>query len=174
MKIIIAIAVILFSSCAAFAADKMQPLDVKLGLWETTVATQMSGMPPIPPEALARMTPQQREQMQAAMAARGGPGAKPTVTKSCLTKDKLEKAMFGEERPNCKQTVVTSTSSKAEVRMECQEKQMKSTATVMVEALNSENVKGSVKGEASGEGNTMNFNSNFTSKWLGASCGKTE
>ena len=44
---------------ASWSADELKPLDVKPGLWETTMTSQMSGMPPIPPEALARLTPEQ-------------------------------------------------------------------------------------------------------------------
>jgi hypothetical protein len=53
---------LLFLGCAwIWAADAIK-LDVKLGLWETTNTFQTSGMPQvnIPPDALARMTPEQR------------------------------------------------------------------------------------------------------------------
>ena len=174
MKITFALGVIMLSSCAALAADKIQPLNVKLGLWETTMTTQMSGMPPIPPEALAHMTPEQRAQMEAAMGAQGGQ-PKTHTTKSCMTKEKLEEGTtFGEDRPNCKRNVVSSTGSKAEVHMECADKDMKTDATVRIEALNPANVKGSMQMESSGGGHTMNMNSNFTSKWIGADCGKVE
>ena len=41
-----------------------EPLNVKLGQWETTTTMQLSGMPAIPPEALAQMTPQQRQMIE--------------------------------------------------------------------------------------------------------------
>ena len=166
------LAVVVIAGYAALAADKIQPLNVKLGLWETTSTTQMSGMPPIPPEALAHLTPEQRAKIEASMGAEGQP--KTHTTKSCMTKEKMEKAMFGEERQNCKRTVVTSTGSKAEVRLDCDQQGMKTSGTVRVDAVDSENVKGSVKAESTGGGNTMKVNSNFTSKWLSADCGKVE
>ncbi len=173
MKTAFAVAVIFLGSSAAWSADTLQPLDVKLGLWETTTTTQISGMPPIPPEALARLTPEQRARIEASMGAQGGQ-PKTHTTKSCMTKEKMEKAMFGEERQNCKRTVITSTSSKTEVRLDCDQQGIKTSGTVRVDAINSENVKGSVKAESTGGGNTMNVNSNFTSKWLSSDCGKTE
>ena len=113
MKTAFALAVIFLASPAAWSADKIQPLDVKLGLWETTSTTQMTGMPPIPPEVLDRMTPEQRAQMEATMGASGGQ-PKAHITKSCMTKERLEKGgSFGEDRPNCKRTVTGSTGSKA-------------------------------------------------------------
>jgi hypothetical protein len=36
----------------AVGCGHVQPLDVKLGLWETTMTSDSSGMPPIPPEVL--------------------------------------------------------------------------------------------------------------------------
>ncbi len=71
-----------------WAAD-FRALDVKTGQWETTVSGQTSGMPAIPPEALSRLTPEQRAKVEAAMGARG---AKPIVSTSCMTKEKLEQA----------------------------------------------------------------------------------
>lgn len=41
------------------AADNT-PLKVKPGLWEMTSDSERSGAPPIPPEALAKMSPEQR------------------------------------------------------------------------------------------------------------------
>ena len=43
----------------AHAADSIK-LNVKPGLWEFSSAGQANGMPPIPDEALARLTPEQR------------------------------------------------------------------------------------------------------------------
>ncbi len=76
-----------FFSTALWGADKVQPLNVKLGLWEVTSTTNVSGMPPIPDDVLARMTPEQRARMEAAMKARSGEGPKTTVRKECITKE---------------------------------------------------------------------------------------
>jgi len=172
----VVLGIILVGSCVALAADSsIQPMNVKLGLWEVTTVTETTGMPPIPPDALANMTPEQREKVEAMMKARGMGAPRTTTRKSCMTKEKMDKgAMFGEDRPNCTRTVVTSTSSKVEVHMQCKEHDTTSNVTLKVEALSSENVKGSMQADASGSGHTMNINSNFTGKWVGAACGDVE
>src|ERR1035441_6170576 len=78
---------------AGWAADPV-PMDIKLGLWESTITTQMSGMPALPPELLSKLTPEQRAKMEAAMG-RGGASPK-TTTRHCVTKETLNQALsFG-------------------------------------------------------------------------------
>jgi hypothetical protein len=154
-----------------WAADGLQPLDVKLGQWETTSTSSTSGTPPIPPDVLARLTPDQRAKMEAIVKAGVSKGARATTRKSCLTKEDLAKASaFGDEQKSCTRTVVTSSGSKQEVRFECTNGAMKNTGTLLVEAVNSENVKGSIQIAATSGDRTMNVNSTFTSKWIGATC----
>ncbi len=83
------VAIVCFS-LTLFAADKITPLNVKEGLWEITVTHSMSGMPAmpsIPPDALAKMPPEQRARIEAMMKG----GASTDVHKDCITKEKLEK-----------------------------------------------------------------------------------
>ena len=47
-------------------------INVRTGLWEMTSSGQTTGTPPIPAEAFARLTPEQRAKFEAAMTARGG------------------------------------------------------------------------------------------------------
>jgi hypothetical protein len=150
------------------------PLNVKLGLWQTTVTTNMAGLPAIPDSALAQLPPDQRAKIEAAMKQVSG---QPMTTKSCMTKDKLEKSEGFRNAPkSCTYTVVSSTSSKLEMKLECAQNGMKMTGNVHVEAVDSGNVKGSMQMNTSGNGsaNTMNMNSTFTSKWLGAPCGDVQ
>ncbi len=149
------------------------PLNVKLGLWETTVTTTMSGMPAIPDSALAQMPPEQRAKIQQMIEAQNG---KPMTTKSCLTKDKLQNSNPFQKAPQgCTYTVLSSTASKMEVKMECVRNGMTVSSNIMVTASDSENVKGTVhmntdssNGSAA---NSMKMDATFTSKWAGASCG---
>ena len=58
----------------AVAADSAKPADpiklnIKLGLWEIATQANISGAPPIPEDALAKMSPEQRAHMQAAIEA---------------------------------------------------------------------------------------------------------
>src|SRR5271170_8464285 len=60
MRTSILCGLVVLSSSVLWAADEIQPLDVKLGLWETTWTSQSAGQVPIPPEAMANLTPEQR------------------------------------------------------------------------------------------------------------------
>lgn len=151
------------------AAD-FHPLGVKAGQWESTVSGQTTGMPPIPDEVLNRLTPEQRAKMQAAMQMRNG--SKPTVSKSCLTKDMLDKPFnLGDENTkSCSRTMVTSSGGKQEIHIECSRESGKATGTIKVEAVDSENVKGSMQMTVTNGEHTMNMNYTFASKWIGPAC----
>ncbi len=156
-----------------WAAD-FTPLNVKTGEWEVTMTGESTGQLPIPQAMLDKLTPEQRAKMEAAMKARGGPGARPTVHKSCLRKEKLDKP-FGdnEERKSCKQTIVTSSGTKQEIHMECAQGGGQQTGTLKLEAVDSSTVKGVMQMTASSEGRSMNMNYDFSAKWLGPVCSET-
>jgi hypothetical protein len=166
----IAIATLLCSApfSALWAAD-YQPLNVKTGQWQTTLTNQVSGTPPIPDEVLNRMTPEQRAKFEAALKARNG---KSTVNKSCLTKDQLDKPFnAGDEATKaCSHTIISSSGSKQDVRIECNRENFKATGTVKLEALDSEDVKGSITMVVTSNDRTMNVTNSFTSKWIGPAC----
>jgi len=147
-----------------------EPLNVKIGQWETTTSMQMSGMPAIPPEALAQMTPQQRQMIEERMKSMQG---KPTVSKYCVKQEDVDKALkFGTDDKECTRTIVTSNSTTQEIKIECNRDGNKSTGTVRVDASNRENVKGSIQMNMNGGGRGMTMNGTFNSKWLGATCEK--
>src|ERR1700722_20065190 len=130
----------------------------------------MTGIPAIPPEALARMTPEQRPKGESAIGARG---AKPIVSTSCRTKEKLAQAWYTGQQSlkSCTTTVAASSSSKQEVHLECNHDGAKSSGTVKVETVDSEHIRGSFQMTATTEGtHAINMNYSFTSKWLGAAC----
>ncbi len=162
---------VVFSSLTFWAADNITPLNVKEGLWEITVTHSMSGMPAIaniPPDALAKMPPEQRARVEAAM--KGGPST--DVRKECITKEKLEKhSVFSNNRGDCTRTVVNSTGSKLEVKIHCEEKQASTDGTLVLETAGSDHVKGTMQSVTNANGHTMNMNFTFSSKYLGPACG---
>ena len=97
------LALIVSCSPTLWAADNITPLNVKEGLWEMTMTHSMTGMPAvpnIPPDALAKLPPEQRARVEAMM--KGGPN----VQKVCITKEKLEKhSAFSNNRGDCTRTV---------------------------------------------------------------------
>ena len=165
------LALIVFSSLILWAADSITPLNVKEGLWEMTVTHSMSGMPAtpnIPPDVLAKMPPEQRARIEAAM--KGGPST--DVRKECITKEKLEKhSAFSNNRGDCTRTVVNSTGSKLEVKIHCEEKQASTDGTLVLETVGSDRVKGTMQAVTNANGHTMNMNFTFSSKYLGPACG---
>ena len=157
----------------AHAADPA--LDVKTGLWELTSTGTTSGAPPIPEEALARMTPEQRAKMESAMQEAIGRNNQPHVSKSCITQRQLEKAPdFAEQHDkSCKQTVVTRTAAVVETRVECSGPQKRS-GTFRFQALSREAIRGEVSMVLSGGDKTMTSKFTLDGKWLGADCGNVK
>ncbi|MGA7633073.1 MAG: DUF3617 domain-containing protein [Terriglobales bacterium] len=175
--ITVCFSMIVFFSLTLWAADNVAPLNVKEGLWEVTVVHSMTGMPTssmanIPPDALAKMTPDQRARVEAMM------GGKPStdVRKECVTKEKLEKnAAFSNTRGECTRTVVNSTGRKLEVKFHCEEKQSVSDGNFVMEAIGSDNVKGTMHMVANtGSGHNMTMDLTITSKFLGQDCGEVK
>lgn len=161
----------LLACASAWCAD-IHPLDVKPGQWETTVSGQVTGLPSLPPEVLNKMPPEQRAKVEAAMGARG---AKPIVNSNCMTKEKLQQAWnTGQDSLKaCTMSVVTSTSSRQEIHVDCNRNGNKSGGTIKVEAVDSEHIRGSVQMTATPGGDdshAMSMNYTFTSKWVGGAC----
>jgi hypothetical protein len=158
--------------CAAAGGEA---LDVKLGLWETTSTVEMTGLPPIPPQALANMPPEQRAQMEAMMKSVGAQGPRTVTDKSCVTKESLQDAFKVEEKgdASCKRTIVNQTRTQQDVHIECPGEGQRS-GDFHLTAVNNENITGNMQMAGSGGGNTMNMNMQMSGKWLGADCGKVK
>jgi hypothetical protein len=158
-------------SCAAWAAD-ITPLNVKLGEWETSINAQIAGLPPIPQNVLDKMTPEQRAMMESRMKANQN---RPVVTKTCLKQEDLEKASaFGADDKSCTRTILKSSRTEQEMRMECSRNGGKQNGTIHVEALDSGHVKGVVRMSMEQNDRTMTINSNFEAKWLGSTCSEKD
>jgi Protein of unknown function (DUF3617) len=163
---------IVCSSLCVWATDAIAPLNVKEGLWEVTVTHSMSGAPAGPPDVLANMTPEQRARIADAMKQSGMGGPKTDVRKECITKEKLAKHLaFSSNRGECTRTVVSSTGSKLELKIHCEEKQNITDGALVLEALNSDSVKGSMHSVVNSNGRNMIMDFTFTSKYLGEACG---
>jgi hypothetical protein len=150
---------------------KIQPLNVKPGLWETTTTHKTSGAPPVPPEALAKLTPEQRARFEERIRANSAGSTNTVTDKHCVTKQDLEKADFGQGKGECTYTIQTSTSTQAKGKYSCNVEGMMVNGAVDITAPDSEHIKGSSQGSLSGGSRTMNVETTFTSKFLGASCG---
>jgi hypothetical protein len=170
MKNLTLLALILIAPLACRAADDFTPLNVKPGLWESTVTTNSNAA--LSEEVLAKIPPEQRARMEAAMK-----DAPPQTFKSCVTSDSLKKSMgFGDSGSSfCKRTLVNSSSNSAEYHIECSHGAMQSSGDGHLQALSSESLKGesAMKTTMPG-GRTTTMNVTFTSRWLGADCGSVK
>jgi hypothetical protein len=172
MRTKVLLCLILFSSLTFWADDKITPLNIKQGLWEMTVTHSMTGMPAIPPDTLAKMPPEQRAHVEAAMKQSGMGGPTADVHKECVTREKLDKqSAFSDNRKECTRTVLNSTGSKLEIKVHCEEKQSSTDATLLLEAVSFDTVKGSMQSVTNTTGRTMNMNFTFSSRYLGPACG---
>jgi len=164
------IVIMVILSSPVWAQTKFQPLNVKTGLWESTVTTTTTGQMPIPAEMLARLTPEQRAKFEARMNQNASPKTRTHTNRDCETKEKLAEQPFNSEK-ECKQTILVSTGTKAEVKMVCEMSDVKASGTMRIDVLSPESVKGSGQMTSNGGGHSMTVNTSFSSKWLGPSCG---
>lgn len=166
-----ALTILIAAAGVVFAADPT-PLNLKPGLWETTTVTERSGagMPSIPPDALAKLPPEQRARIEA-MA-----GGKPVTNtrQSCRTDKDLHPFTDSRANQSCKMTYLTSTPSKQEIQMDCSMGGMPATGTVTLEVKDSQHVAGQVVLHANANGRQMDTKITINAKWLGSDCGSVK
>jgi hypothetical protein len=158
---------------AAWAAD-VRPLDAKVGLWETSASTEVSGMPAMPqiPEAtLAKMPPEQRARLEAMMKSRSGGGGPQMTTKVCLTRESLQAGALGRNDKSCTSNVVSSSASKQLIHVECNQGEAKSTGDLTVELVDPQHMKGTMLMKSSVGGQSRDMKMSFDTKWIAADCG---
>lgn len=156
-------------ACAAAAtasAANLVPLSVRPGLWQMTVQT--SGLPGIPPEALARMTPQQKARIQAQMAAANGP----RTFRQCVTAEELRKGWDWNRSSGdrCTRTVVSSTPAAMAMRIQCTGRNATTTGSIQFAAAGPAAVRGKVEFQVTTSGRTTTMKSTMNGQWLGADC----
>ena len=153
----------------AFCADDLTPLGAKPGLWESTVTVHTDGMPAIPPEALARMPPEQRARIEATMNA-------PHTSQSCMTADSFKKPLAFGDNPNmaCKRSITSSGAGGMDFHVECDNPRFKSTGDGHVQAVSPESIKGETTMNTTMGGRTITSKMTFSSKWLSSDCGSVK
>jgi Protein of unknown function (DUF3617) len=154
------------------AETKMQPLNLKLGLWRMTYTYKSASATTVPPNLLAKMTPAQRARMEAKRKARALQGPRIETEQFCLTQDKLNNDAFERENgKSCQRTVLTSTGKVQEFRDECGGGRIESTIESRIEALDATDLKGSFQFKAGGS-YAPNSTIEISGKWVAAECGK--
>ncbi|HEY3783652.1 MAG TPA: DUF3617 domain-containing protein [Steroidobacteraceae bacterium] len=159
----------------AEAADLVKP-DIKPGLWEVTTHPQISGQMPIPEDQLAKMTPEQRARMEAAMQSGMTNAVKPRVYKECMTAEKIAKGFDtgAHDDASCKKNVIASSRSELHLREDCSRPDGKTTVDVHFQISGGTQMTGTINAVMSSGSRTMTMNSKVQGKWLGASCGSVK
>lgn len=149
------------------------PLAIAPGLWEMTSQSQTSGAPPIPPEATANMTPEQKAKFEAAMQAMMAKQHQPHTTKACVTADEIKRGFTGgDDEKNCQKTVVNSSSTVLDAKIVCTgAQQEQSTGTIHYEATDAKTIAGNIDMNISHGAQSMEIKNDMHGKWLAADCG---
>ncbi|MBK6452029.1 MAG: DUF3617 domain-containing protein [Steroidobacteraceae bacterium] len=143
-----------------------ETLDIKTGAWEVTISTAMSGMP-IPKEAMAKMSPEQRARMEASMRAQAGQG-KPHISRSCVTREDIDRGLLmRSDEPNCKRKVITQNARHLEMEEVCTGPEP-SKSHFKVDATSNERYTGSID-TTRGDGKV---HVDMSGRWIAATCTK--
>lgn len=149
-------------------ASSAEQLNVKLGLWEITSTTQMSGLPPLPKEVLDKMTPAQRARMVAEAKASAAPSVE--TDRECVTQEDLEHPFHSADRESCKQTIVVATRTTQEARIVCGGEH-KGTGTLRISTPTPETMSGVIDLKLGDGPDAMMIKGQLKGRWLGADCG---
>jgi Protein of unknown function (DUF3617) len=145
MRKVILLSAVLASATVLLADSSVQPLNVKPGLWEVTMSITLNGT---------------------------GTPPRTNTYKSCLKKEDLNKYPFTDPDKKCTYTVLSSTGSTMEARGTCApgSEGAKIDFKLRLDAVDTENVKGTGQMTMSGPAGSMNGNYAATAKWIGATC----
>ena len=159
----------------ALAADYVKP-DIKPGLWEVTHVPQVSGQMPIPEDQLAKMTPEQRARVEAAIQASMSNAQKPRVSRECMTPEKIARGfdLGKHDDASCTRKVITSSSTELKLHDECSKPNGKSVTDVHFQVSGGVKMTGTVNVVMSSGTQSMTINNTLTGKWLGADCGNVK
>jgi hypothetical protein len=176
MKLSTAIGVFLVVPLTLGASDKIQPLNIRLGLWQMTYTTERNGgiaAHTIRPELLAKMTPQQRARTKARLKAKAEQGPQVATKQYCLTEEKLKNATFSsEDSRSCRRTMIASTVKIQQFHEECTDGKTKRTADGRFESSQPEALKGSLQVKSTAEdAKGVSTKMAIAGKWLANSCG---
>ncbi|HWK75061.1 MAG TPA: DUF3617 domain-containing protein [Povalibacter sp.] len=157
--------------CVPLLAPAAERLNVKLGLWEITTVTQMSGVPPLPKELMDRLTPEQRAKIAAEARANAAQGPDKDTSRECVTQKDLDEPFRSSNTEHCTTSVVSTTRTSQEMRMVCSG-EPKGSGTFKVTAPTPETMSGTIDMKV-GEGpDAFTVKGNLSGRWLSADCGE--
>jgi hypothetical protein len=153
-------------------ADNAITIDVKPGLWETTVKSEMSGvtmqMPQIPEETLAKMPPEQRARVEAMMKGRGMNNT--NTTRSCITREMISQGLAYQNDKSCSYKLTGSSSSRQDIHVECTRGPQQTVGDMAIDRVDAEHTHGSMNMKMSGN-TSMSMKMSFDAKFISSDCG---
>ena len=156
-----------------WAAAATEPLDIKTGLWQITLTVRTSGLPPIPPDVIAKLKPEERVSIDAQTKEKMAEGPRISVKKRCLREQELHQPLlpaFGGEGQGCRQTIASASRAGQEIRVDCAKGGERGGGTIRIAAIDPENVKVTSSWSMTDGARTLQMSSTATLKWLGAGC----
>lgn len=143
MQRMIVLGLICFAAILLLAADNIQPLNVKTGLWQVTTTVNAQGM--------------------------GGPQVQ--NYKSCVTKENLNQYPFNDPDNDCKYKVQSSTGTHMDVSGTCMYPgPTKADFKIQLDVIDSEHAQGSGQLTLASPQGTMHGDYSGKGKWVAASC----
>jgi len=166
--LIASLAVVGFSSVLVAQAPA-PALDLKVGLWEHTIVTSMSGVPPVD---TSKMSPEQAARAAEAMKAMGND--KSVTTKTCLQKEDLAKDSFmmpNSANMTCTRKVTANTSTQFAADITCTgQASLKGHVTIDASPGGSA-FTGVMKMDSTTPGRPSGVSIKMSGKYLAADCG---
>lgn len=159
---------------AATAFASGLSLDLAPGLWEFSIAGSASGVPVIPPEAMARMKPEQRVMLQATLLALIAQANTPHTLRMCITPAEL-RAGFDPDRLSyrgCRHSGGAGVTDHLDMRIECTGKEPLD-GRLRVTAVNRRTVEGGLELVAGHGPDRLSVRQSVHGRWLGRACGDT-
>jgi hypothetical protein len=150
-------------------------LDVKPGLWEIQTSGSASGAPQIPPEALAKLKPEQRAIAEAMMMAIVAQASTPHTLQFCVTPEQVRQGldlnrMGGHD---CRRNVQSSSPTGLDMQVDCTGRDQMS-GVVHLRVVDRATVAGNVDLHAGLGTNSLTIRQDLHGHWLGAACGEVK
>ena len=154
--------------------------NLKPGLWEVTSSMkggggEMDKAMAHMKQQMASMSPEQRRQMEAAMAKQGvamggGPGG--MSVKTCMTKEMVERNEIPAQHGDCRTTKNERSGNTIRMAFTCTKPPSSGEGQLTIQSPEAYTMKVAVKGPPGGKGETINMDA--SGKWLASDCGNVK
>ncbi|HEY6453311.1 MAG TPA: DUF3617 family protein [Steroidobacteraceae bacterium] len=160
---------------AAEPVNESIKLNVRPGLWEVSAEGQISGAPPISDDMLARLTPEQRARLEAAMQSSMANASKPQRSRHCVTPEKVAQGLAVDESAHadsdCHKKILSNSSNEFDISEQCVRDNESTVLSEHFQFSGPQQMTGNVHVVRTAGGKTMTVDKTIHGKWLAASCG---